>query len=215
MTVNDVVVGLVLVHELHESGFYARALFVYGVVKWVCQPIYGLFYLAVVYTVGNAVVDSLQFIAVIYEIFELDAFGMIEEQYVDGFVYGCHHHFAVAVVGEKEAVVGGDDKPTESGSCRFDAQLFHHRHADSFQQEVDSPIFKQLGGEQSNHGCLFFACHIHYALFHIIMQKYENKTEWWRCMLSNLLSARLAEKFFSVCPHIYNIFAFRNKMQVK
>lgn len=88
MTINDVIVSLIFIHQVKESSLDAWAFLIDGIIKGIDQTIHSLLDFALLHSASHPFIDSQQFLTMVYEIFELNAFWMIQKKHIEGFVDG-------------------------------------------------------------------------------------------------------------------------------
>lgn len=103
VTGDGVVTELILVHAQGEGGLDACAFLVDGVVERVYQTVYAVLYCLQAAALAYLAVQFGEFVPVFTEPFELNAFGMIEEEYVEDFMDRRQQDFLL--VGRKEESV--------------------------------------------------------------------------------------------------------------
>ena len=109
MAIDDVVVGLVFVHQVRESCLDARTLLVDGIIKRVCQTIHCFCDFIGVDSVADFSVEGKQFLTMIHQVLELYSFRVIQKEQIEGLVDWTELHFPVSIVREQETVIFRDD----------------------------------------------------------------------------------------------------------
>ena len=132
MAIDDIIVGLVFVHQVRESCLDARTLLVDGIIKRVRQAIHGFCDFIGVDSVADFSVEGKQFLTMIHQVLELYSFRVIQKEQIEGLVDGTELYFPVSVVREQETVIFRDDQRTEGCPCCLDTELFQYGHTDGF-----------------------------------------------------------------------------------
>lgn len=105
MAIDDIIVGLVFVHQVRERYLDARTLLVYGIIKRVRQAIHCFRDFIGVDSVSDFSVEGKQFLTMIHLVLELYSFRVIQKKQIEGLVDGTELHFPVSIVREQETVI--------------------------------------------------------------------------------------------------------------
>ena len=101
MAIDDIIVGLVFVHQVRESCLDARTLLVDGIIKRVRQAIHCFCDFIGVDSVADFSVDGKQFLTMIHQVLELYSFWVIQKEQIEGLVDGTELHYTVSIVREQ------------------------------------------------------------------------------------------------------------------
>ena len=105
MAIDDIIVGLVFVHQVRESCLDARTLLVDGIIKRVRQAIHCFCDFIGVDSVADFSVEGKQFLTMIHQVLELYSFRVIQKEQIEGLMDGTEQHLPVSIVREQETVI--------------------------------------------------------------------------------------------------------------
>ena len=82
VTIDNVIVCLIFIHQVRECCFDSRALLIDSIVQGIGQTIHGLHHFVRAYPISHLIIYCEQFLTVIYQVLKLDTFWMIQKEHI-------------------------------------------------------------------------------------------------------------------------------------
>lgn len=166
MTVDDIIVSLILIHQIRKGSLDTRTLLVYRIIKRIHQTVHSLGNLIHIYSIPYLLVKQKQFFPIIYQILEFNTFRMVQEEQIECLVDRTELYLFITKLRQQETIIRRYDQRTEGSPCCLNAKLLLYGHTDSFQQKVSSSFCQKLGGKRLYNSSFLLCTHISQFILH-------------------------------------------------
>ena len=103
MTVDDIIVSLILIHQIRKSCLDTGTLLVYRIIKRIHQTVHGLGNLIHIYSIPYLLIKLKKFFPIIYQILEFNTFRMVQKEQIECLVDGTELYFFITKLRQKES----------------------------------------------------------------------------------------------------------------
>lgn len=79
MTINDIIVCLILIHQIRKCSLDTRTLLIYRIIKRIHQTVHGLSDFIHIYSIPYLLIKLKKFFPIIYQILEFNTFRMVQK----------------------------------------------------------------------------------------------------------------------------------------
>ena len=166
MTVDDIIVSLILIHQIRKGSLDTRTLLIYRIIKRIHQTIHCFGNLIHIYSIPYLLIKLKKFFPIVYQIFEFNTFRVVQEEQIERLMDRTELHFFITKLRQQEAIIRRYDQRTEGSPCCLNTKLFQYGHTDSFQQKVSSSFGQKLGGKRLYDSSFLLSIHISQLFLH-------------------------------------------------
>ena len=103
MTVDDIIVCLILIHQIRKCSLDARTLLIYRIIKRIHQTVHGLSDFIHIYSIPYLLIKLKKFFPIIYQILEFNTFRMVQKEQIECLVDGTELYFFITKLRQKES----------------------------------------------------------------------------------------------------------------
>ena len=107
MTVDDIIVSLILIHQIRKGSLDTGTLLIYRIIKRVHQAVHSLNDFIHIYSIPYLLIKLKKFFPIVYQIFEFNTFRVVQEEQIERLM----------------------DR-TEGSPCCLNTKLFQYGHTD-------------------------------------------------------------------------------------
>ena len=143
---DDIITGRIFIHHIEEHLLNTRTFLIDGIVKRVHQMIHALNDLLLIHQFRRRHVVACQFLAIISQLFELDALRMCQKEQINGLMHRLEFHFFL-VIHQHETIILRNHQSAQFTLGGLDTQFLQQGHTYGMQQQVFPTLCLQLAHE--------------------------------------------------------------------
>ena len=103
MTTNDIIVCLILIHQIRKCSLDTRTLLIYRIGKPIHQTVHCLSDFIHIYSIPYLLIKLKKFFPIIYQILEFNTFRMVQKEQIECLVDGTELYFFITKLRQKES----------------------------------------------------------------------------------------------------------------
>ena len=100
MTVDDIIVSLILIHQIRKGSLDTGTLLIYRIIKRVHQAVHSLNDFIHIYSIPYLLIKLKKFLPIIYQILEFNTLRMVQEEHIERLVDRTELHFFITKVSQ-------------------------------------------------------------------------------------------------------------------
>ena len=114
MTVDDIIVSLILIHQIRKGSLDTGTLLIYRIIKRVHQAVHSLNDFIHIYSIPYLLIKLKKFLPIIYQILEFNTLRMVQEEHIERLVDRTELHFFITKLRQQEVIIRRYDQRTEN-----------------------------------------------------------------------------------------------------